>query len=402
MKYILQSLFVTLLLIVAASCSEEKLVNEIIDGVETGAVIRNLGEVNALDSADLSSTYTIELEVQDGAEGSLLQEVRVNVGFADQDDIGTDTVAISTFETISAAEFNETSANGLPKATFSATLNELANHVGTSAGNFSVDDVFLIDFELVLTDGRVFNLSNATSDVTRTGRFSYFNSQFRYAPVIQDPNRVEIVEFSLGAKSNGRLMAGAQDTVFVTFSDGNLITDPTITRVSAGGNTDDVQGVWTQSTDDEDVYFFVYTAGAANADTVSFSFNGAEIVSGFPSYTQTFKNAFIIDNVITASVADSEVIVQNGQIDKVSLTFDFGEPLAGDSVSYDVSSAQFDDFVVEKPVVAGSQMLILTFTPTIGGSKIPNQILNFDVVITGAKDETGNEASENLSITLLN
>ena len=35
------------------------------------------------------------------------------------------------------------------------------------------DDNFIVDFEMVLTDGRVFNRANATADVTRTGVHSH-------------------------------------------------------------------------------------------------------------------------------------------------------------------------------------------------------------------------------------
>ncbi|MEL7003970.1 MAG: hypothetical protein AAFN93_14705, partial [Bacteroidota bacterium] len=238
------------------SCSEELIVDDVISGVESGGVLRNLGETNDLDIEVMTSTYSIILEAQDAQGGSLLSEVRVNVGYNDNDDTGIDTMAVSLFSTIPAASFNETSptTNNLPVATFSTTLADLMTHVGASAGDIASGDAFVIDFEMVLTDGRIFNLGNATGDVTRTGRFSYFNSQFRYTATIGDPQRLVLEDLSVADDNGlGILREDDVDTVFLTFdrSDAFAIS-PTITRLSTAGETDDTIGPLVQLTGDDD------------------------------------------------------------------------------------------------------------------------------------------------------
>ena len=78
-KYI-NKIFGSVLLLLLVACSEELIVDEVIDNVSSGAVLRNLGENNDLDIANLNSTYTILLEAQDASNGNLLSEVRVNGG----------------------------------------------------------------------------------------------------------------------------------------------------------------------------------------------------------------------------------------------------------------------------------------------------------------------------------
>ena len=414
MKNMYKIIFSFAVLVILSACSEDTLVTELIDDVQKGAVLRNLGETNSLDSAVLSSTYSITLEAQDASNGALLSEVRVNVGFADVDDMGTDSVEISLFRTIPAASFDEVSDNGLPQTTFSATLQELVGHVETSEGNFSVGDAFIIDFEMVLTDGRVFNLSNATNDVTRTGRFSYFNAQFQYVPEIQDPQRVEITELVLGETASGRLGDGQQDTVFVRFSDA-LISGglPTVTVISAEGLTgggivealdryeeDEFQG---EEIDENDhIYFLIYEGGDADTDTISFSFSGALSTEGFPSYTDVFENAFIIDNDITASVSFTQVEVENGLIDEVIITFNYGEALVDSTLTYGVSSGEFEDFQLDQSVTAGETTTTLSFRPLdTDGDPIPSQELDISITLTGARDEVGNEIDETINVTLL-
>lgn len=397
------------------ACSEDTLVTDLIDDVENGAVLRNLGETNSLDSAERSSTYSISLEAQDATGGSLLEEVLVSVGYVEIEGDVRDTTDVTPFRTISAQEFNEVSDNNLPQTTFSTTFGELLDHVGAPAANFEVGDLFLIDFEMRLTDGRSFNLSNATEDVSRTGRFSYFNAQFQYAPVIQDPQRVEITELVLGETANGRLAEEQQDTVFVRFSDA-LLDDvglPTVTVISAEGFTDGgIIQTLTRFTEDEfqgddideddHIYFLIYEGGAADADTISFSFNGALSTEGFPSFTEVFDNAFIIDNEISASVSFTEVEVENGLIDEVLITFNFGEALVDSTLTYSVSSDEFEDFTLEQEVTAGATTTTLTFRPLdMDGDPIPSQALDIEIILTGARDEVGNEIDDTIDVTLL-
>lgn len=173
-----------------SACDEEKLIDEVDAAVTSGAVLRNLGETNNLDSANAASSYSIILEAQDAQNGALLSEVRVLVGYDDDDGSGSGDITQTLFQTIPASSFSVANApagvtNGLPVSTFTITLGEALAHVGISQADINGGDDISVYFEMVLTDGRVFNFDNATGDVTRTGTFSYFNAQFRYFPEIE-------------------------------------------------------------------------------------------------------------------------------------------------------------------------------------------------------------------------
>ncbi len=176
-------------LVMFSACEEETLVDEIDAATTSGAILRNLGETNNLDSSDASSSYSIMLEAQDPQNGALLSEVRVLIGFDDDDGTGSPDIVETLFQTIPASTFSVANApagntNGLPVATFTVTLSEALAHLGITQSDITVGDDLAVYFEMVLTDGRVFNRANATSDITRTGTFSFFNAQFRYFPQI--------------------------------------------------------------------------------------------------------------------------------------------------------------------------------------------------------------------------
>jgi len=403
------------------SCSEELIVDEVIDSVESGGALRNLGVTNNLDIADGTSTYVITLEAQDAAGGKLLREVRVNVGFTDRDNQGTDTKALSSFRTIPAASFNETTTettHDLPVATFTVTLNELVSHINSTLNDISSGDDFIIDFEMALTDGRVFNSGNATGDVTRTGFFSYFNSQFRYTAKVGDPQRLvlEEIEIKDGNESGGRLSNDDQDIVFLTFDRdvATFETIPAITRISAGGATDDSVGTLTKSEDD-DVWFFVYTAGAATADTIDFAVSGGETAAGFAMKNDTIKSAYIIDNESPKiQVGATSVSTDgNGKFLNVRLELTL-EALGKDVVKFEISAISppdpaFDTQEIIRNISKGDQVVVLEFVPQVDGTAIDQQGLTFNIKTdpaggtgAGVKDLVGNEAPEILEVSIGN
>ena len=416
MKKHINKLFGIIMLLVAVACSEELIVDEVIDDVSSGAVLRNLEETNSLDSADLNSTYSILLEAQDAASGNLLLEVRVNVGFTDNTRANIDTVTVTRFRTISAAQFNEpsTTTNGLPVARFTATLQELLSHVGVSVGDITVGDRFAIDFEMVLTDGRVFNLDNATNDVTRTGFFSFFNAQFRYGAGIGDPQRVVLDEISIADDNElGILSVGDVDTVFLEFDrEDAFVVDPTITAVSAIGAMDGDVGDLIQSADDPEIYYFLYTAGASAADTISFEITGAQTVAGFTMADEELSNAYIIDNTPPAGAIGTTTVSAdaNGRLLNVSIDLLF-EPLGVDTVTFEITAVtpSFDSQTLTRIIAEGDEVVTLDFVPQVDGVAIPEGALEFnittDVGVTagaGAIDLIGNEASETINVQLGN
>ncbi len=402
-KYINTSLWICGVLLIA-SCSDQ-VIDDVLENVTSGAILRNLGETNNLDVSDPSTTYSIQLEAQDASGGSLLQEVRVNVGFNDGDDTGTGDVAMTAFTVIPASAFTDTSptTNGLPVGTFSTTLEDLMTHVGTTLTSISTADNFIIDFEMVLTDGRVFNRGNATGDITRTGRFSFFNSQFRYNPVLGDRNRLVVNDLSIKDNNGlGTLNSGSSDTVFVTFDrTPTFVTAPTITRTSTAGATDDVIGALTQLEDED--YFFIYTAGATATDTISFTVTGGSVVAGFIMSDADLDDAYVIDNVTPTGIIGDIIVRINelGSVSDVSVTINFSETLKeSESASFNISSTDFNGMGSITSLVLddlGSSITI-NFFPTQGGTNIDDNPFSFDLTFVGISDLVGNSVSNTFTV----
>lgn len=404
------------MLLIAVACSEELIVDEVIDNVSSGAILRNLEENNDLDVADLNSTYSILLEAQDAANGNLLSEVRVNVGYTDDVRANIDTVTVTRFRIIPSNEFNETSptTNELPVTRFTTTLQELLDHVSVSSADMEVGDRFAIDFEMELTDGRVFNLDNATNDVTRTGFFSFFNAQFRYGAAIGDPQRVVLDEISIADDNEfGILSVGDVDTVFLEFDrEDGFVVAPTVAQVSVIGAVDGDIGDLTQSADDPEIYYFLYTAGSSAADTITFEISGAETTAGFVMETQTLKNAYIIDNAPpTAAIGPTRVSTDaNRLISNVSVDLLF-EPLGTDTVTFEIEAVApfFDTQTLTRVISQGDEVVNLEFVPQVDGVAIGEGALEFNITTdlgvtegAGIIDLIGNEASEVINVQLGN
>ena len=162
-KYILLFLIGSLF-----SCdSDEKSIEVVLEEVERGAVVRTL-DINNVDFNvnDLQSTFTINVEEMDVEDGGLLEEVEIFVQFKDNTPSnGDNSVAAALMETIPASEWI-TGSNNLPTTSLVYTFEELLATTGLTAIDVAVKDQFLISLNLNLTDGRVFNASNASSIIT--------------------------------------------------------------------------------------------------------------------------------------------------------------------------------------------------------------------------------------------
>lgn len=77
-----------------------------------------------------------------------------------------------------------TGSNGYPRGDVSVSLAETLTALDLIAGQYAASDKFILRFELILTDGRVF--SSANSGATVTGG-SYFSSPFEYAAQFSCP-----------------------------------------------------------------------------------------------------------------------------------------------------------------------------------------------------------------------
>ena len=394
------------------ACSSDDDLNDVLDNTEFGIAMRSIDEDNGFDLSNLSSEYRNQFEIDAVDEGFQPESIRVLIGFTDDDETDDDpanSMSATQFSTLDPASFTETTTlttHNLPVGTFSITLQQAIDFLGLTTSDYDRGDAIEFEFEMVTTDGTVFTSTNVGTNVAASGRFSFYNSPYAYTAVIDDPNRVVLSSAELGEFSSDVLRQGSVDSVMLVFDSGTLLTNPTITRTSAGGNTDDVIGaiqklpfedVDEDGTDDnENTFFFLYTAGSAASDDVTFDITGAETVSGFPMEPVTFEKAFSIDNVAPNAILGgaSGVFTDDGsQIDKVSVDLIFSEDLSGD-VTYTITSAQFDDQVITQEVEDGVEATI-DIRPRLAGALIPSGNLVFTVAVSGADNTDGTDAAGN-------
>ena len=171
------------------SCTDgDKAIETVVEEVERGAVVRTIALNNVdLDINDLQSTFNIDVEEMDIEEGGLLQEVEVIVQFRDNTPAnGNSSVANTLLETIPASEWAVGPApEGLPRTSLIYTYEDLLAVTGLTAAEVSVKDQFIINLNLNLTDGRVFNAFNASSIIIAFNTF--FSSPFCYTINMVDP-----------------------------------------------------------------------------------------------------------------------------------------------------------------------------------------------------------------------
>lgn len=180
--------YVSLLLLGALfSCSTDKKAIEVVtEEVERGAVLRTIA-INStdFDVNNLQSTFHVDLEEMDIEDGGLLDEVEVFIQFKDNTSYnGSNAVGNTLLQTIPASEW-VTGPNGLPTMSLEYTYQELLTTTGLTANQVAVTDQFLVLLNLKLTDGRVFNASNASSIILAFNTF--FSSPFCYTINIIEP-----------------------------------------------------------------------------------------------------------------------------------------------------------------------------------------------------------------------
>jgi len=177
MKNILKFVLVLSLTVSITSCGEdEKVVDGVFDGVESGAVLRTINLISneiAIGAVEPQS-FGVEIEEQDAEEGALLANVDVWISFTDESE-GTTTTEV-LLENVGAEEFSTDTPFGLPRTTLMYSFAEMLAAVGIDEADTFGGDSFSIRLALNLTDGRQFTDTNTAGVVTG----GFFASPFRY------------------------------------------------------------------------------------------------------------------------------------------------------------------------------------------------------------------------------
>ena len=184
MKNYLSKIFVVLILLTTVnSCTtRDTVVDEVLDGVINGAVLRTILLIeNELPIGIPTAKFSVLIEEQDEQDGALLQDVNVYNSFNDLS-AGTSTAEVLMMN-IPAAGFSTDTPFGLPRVTIEITLVEmLAAHGLTDADLFG-GDVFNTRLELNLTDGRTYSVNDAAGIITG----GFFSSPFQYNTTVICP-----------------------------------------------------------------------------------------------------------------------------------------------------------------------------------------------------------------------
>ena len=181
-KQINKIVLLLLSVIVISSCeSEDTSIDQVFDGVEYGAVLRNLGIINqSFSLSDPSSFFGITVEEQDEEYGALLDVVNVYTTYTDNNGNGNSQPE-ALVKTYAAGDFT-IGDKGLPVTDIIVTLGEASTAVGVP--NYGVGDNYLMRLELVLTDGRSFSSSSTSGSL----QGSYFSSPFSWGvPILCQP-----------------------------------------------------------------------------------------------------------------------------------------------------------------------------------------------------------------------
>jgi hypothetical protein len=182
MKNLFKNLVILSALIFTFACDTDpdNTIYDVLD-FEKGAALRTINIGNALlNSSDPSSAFIVTVEAQDERDGGLLESVDVFVRLRDlTPDNGTNDVSSAFIKTYDASEFT-TGPVGLPRITINVTYGEAFAALGIPASSVSPGDVFVMELNLNLTDGRTFGPDSSNSVLTGV----FFRAPFAYNALI--------------------------------------------------------------------------------------------------------------------------------------------------------------------------------------------------------------------------
>jgi len=162
-------------LIVASCGSDEKIIDEVFDGVSNGAVLRtvNIVQNEFTFPSSPDAGIEIELEEQDNQDGALLDKVELYMQFFDNSENASSSNVL--VETIQSDQF-EDGPFGLPRYTIAYSQAEVMSIFSLTDDDISGGDKFTTNLILYLTDGRIFDVNNAGGIITG----GFFASPFQY------------------------------------------------------------------------------------------------------------------------------------------------------------------------------------------------------------------------------
>ena len=160
-------------LLLLFSCKEDTdhTINDILDNVGRGAVLRTVDLISGeFNSFDVNSSFAVTIEEQDVQGGDLLEKVEVWISY------NSNSVLLKT---IPASAFTG-GPHGLPRTTIEVTLTEATSALGVTTAEVGGKSL-PIELRLHLTNGEVYGGSTSSGSL----QGSFYASPFRYNTVVK-------------------------------------------------------------------------------------------------------------------------------------------------------------------------------------------------------------------------
>lgn len=177
-----------LALVIAASCNtDDKPIDQVLNDVEYGAVVRTLQFNQAEFYVNQpEGVFSVDIEIQDELNGGLLERVDLYVRYVDNSGASASVVSGEfSAGSIPASEFERNGNDGMPNLTLELKFSDLANIVGIPVSQIQCKDQFLVRTDLILTDGRSFSTGSASSIIIAYETF--FSSPYCYTINVVEP-----------------------------------------------------------------------------------------------------------------------------------------------------------------------------------------------------------------------
>ena len=163
-------------LITLYSCSSDDS-NVLSDSFDNGAILEVVDTANNIIFDDnLDGLLDTTVEYRDAENGSLLGEFRVYITYLDNtEDSGDSTSALVRQEVllrvIESSTF-ENGQDGFPRHNLVITTQDFLAITNNTLDGISAGDEYIVRFEILLTDGRIFSINNTGSNGGLTSDFN--------------------------------------------------------------------------------------------------------------------------------------------------------------------------------------------------------------------------------------
>jgi hypothetical protein len=207
MKNIIKVLLISSIAFFFYNCSnEDKLIDQVLDGVQNGIILRNIEIYTGEYDNDNPSTanFSAKVEIQDSQNGNYTSKINVYASYKDNNG-GPNNRAEALVKSIPASDFSS-GPNGLPQTIVTVTMSELRSTLNLTAAQVRTCDVASIRLEAEGNDGRKFTNSNSSATITGG---SYFSSPFLYSANIVGGALVDTLAGNHTFETSGMFIPGS-------------------------------------------------------------------------------------------------------------------------------------------------------------------------------------------------